>query len=288
MKKLFILYLSLILAIMLTLTGCGGNPPDTADGGSVISAITDNTQSADTENPAQSHDENVSSTSESTAESQNTTGGRKTEASKSTGTTSKPSTSNNSSQPPTTTESTSSPPTPESSTDNTVRPVNAKATDAKDIAEKILKYINQYRVAQGAGEANNLSGLTQVAQYRSNQLITNYNHDTADERAAATALKYGKHVVIEETRWDPVTATEIKTGNILDYYDACCGEAIGRSGGNASVDEIAQRMAKGFKDSAKHWDYVGAARNKYLSIGASYGNGQWYICILTSETDTYG
>ena len=275
MKKLFILYLSLILAIMLTLTGCGGNPPDTADGGSLISAITDNTQSADTENPTQSQNEDVSSTSESTAESQNTTGGKKTETSNPTGNSSKPSNSDNSSsQPPANTESVSPPPTPESSNDNTVKPVNAKAADAKDIAEKILKYINQYRVAQGAGEANNLPGLTQVAQYRSNQLITNYAHDTNDEREATRAFKYGEHVVYDDG-----------AGFKLDYYNSHAGEAIGRSGGNAPVDEIAQRMADGFKNSAAHWSYVGAARNIYLSIGASYGNGQWYICILTSEVD---
>lgn len=157
---------------------------------------------------------------------------------------------------------------------STVIEKDALPADNTAIANKMIDIINEYRVAQGVGKVSKLPGLTQVAQYRSNQLVTNYRHNLDDMREATRAFHYGEHIVYEEYG--------------LDYYESHAGEAIGRSGGNAPIDEIAARMAKGFKDSASHWAYVGAARTKYIAIGLTYGNGQWYVCVLTSETNIYG
>jgi len=156
--------------------------------------------------------------------------------------------------------------TPTKSSKPTDPPViisDAKSTDGAAIANKIIEYINQYRVAQGAGAATKLPGLTQVAEYRSRQLVTNYKHDLTATREATRYYKYGEHIVYEEYG--------------LDYYDAHSAEAIGRSGSNYTIDEVANIMATGFKNSSGHWDYVGSASYKYIAVGATYGNGQWYV-----------
>lgn len=121
---------------------------------------------------------------------------------------------------------------------------------------------------QGSAKATSLPNLKAYAKYRSKQLVTNFSHDAADESAAANALKYGKHIQEEETRWDPVTQTVIKTGNMIDSYVAGCGEAIGYTNyyfQSDTIDDVAKRLADGVRDSAGHWRYVGHSSNIYIS-----------------------
>ena len=66
----------------------------------------------------------------------------------------------------------------------------AGAEDARAVADKVLEYINSFRTSP----AVKLPGLTSYTEYRSRQLISNFAHDTNDERAAATALQYGEYV----------------------------------------------------------------------------------------------
>ena len=66
------------------------------------------------------------------------------------------------------------------------------------------RHTNGYRNNDGVQSANILSGLTEYAEYRSKQLVTNFAHDTFYERAAATALQYSKYI-------EPL---KIKTKNI--------------------------------------------------------------------------
>ena len=259
-----------ILCILLTLSACGDKvptSPDTSGGTSeelTSNAMSETTSAEESEEPTESSaQEETSSTTGAAASSQAAS------STKAAGTTSK-----TNSTAPTSSASSSKPADPPPVIPDPPVISNAKSTDGAVIANKIVEYINQYRIAQGTGAAAKLPGLTQVAEYRSRQLVADYKHDTFALREATKFYKYGEHKVYEEYG--------------LDFYECHAGEAIGRSGGNASVDEIAQRMATGFKDSAAHWSYVGAARNKYIAIGATYGNGQWYICILTSEVNTYG
>ena len=83
-------------------------------------------------------------------------------------------------------------------TENISSPVpqiqNATAADSKEIAILIVKYINEYRNKCDVEDAIILPGLTEYAEYRSCQLVSNFGHDTNDERAAATALKYGRYI----------------------------------------------------------------------------------------------
>ena len=60
--------------------------------------------------------------------------------------------------------------------------------DEKAVADKVLAYINQFRQEGGVPAATKLPGLTEYAEYRSRQLVTNFAHDTRAEREAATAL----------------------------------------------------------------------------------------------------
>ena len=98
---------------------------------------------------------------------------------------------------PTETTTTQAEPT-ESKTETTQPPAEetvpteprAGAADTAAVAQRVLEYINQYR----SSPATRLSGLTEYAQYRSRQLVSNFAHNTADQRAAATALQYGEYV----------------------------------------------------------------------------------------------
>lgn len=70
----------------------------------------------------------------------------------------------------------------------------AAAGDAAVIADRVIYYLNIYRNEQGVTSAQKLTGLAKYAEYRGRQLISNFAHDTADERAAATVLQYGMYV----------------------------------------------------------------------------------------------
>ena len=89
----------------------------------------------------------------------------------------------------------------------------------EDVQKAIIKYINQYRAAQGSTQLTYLPGMTQVAKYRSKQLVTNFAHDTADMREATTYYKYGRYI-----DWAEYGCPELVNEN---YYDADSNEAIG-------------------------------------------------------------
>ena len=149
--------------------------------------------------------------------------------------------------------------------------VNASAQDSKEIAEKILEYINSYRTIK----AIKLEGLTEYAEYRSRQLIKRFAHNTEDERAAATALQYGEYV-------DP----SLYGMNGEPYYTSCSREAIAKAGYAGTVDEIAKRFADLIKNSAKHWAYVGADEYSYIAVGVTYESGMWYCDVAVTSENT--
>lgn len=149
--------------------------------------------------------------------------------------------------------------------------VNASAKDSKEIAEKILEYINSYR----AIKAIKLEGLTEYAEYRSRQLIKRFAHNTEDERAAATALEYGEYV-------DP----SLYGMNGEPYYTSCSREAIAKAGYAGTADEIAKRFADLIKNSAKHWCYVGADEYSYIAVGVTYESGMWYCDVAVAKENT--
>ena len=161
---------------------------------------------------------------------------------------------------------------PQETETGTTSPVQyATKADEKAIAERLVYYINEYRKEQGTVIATKLPGLTKYAEYRSRQLISNFAHDTEDERTAATALKYGEYV-------DP----SLYGMSGEPYYTANAGEAIAKAGYVGTVDEIAKKFATLTRNSSGHWAYVGDSRYKYIGIGITYESGMWYCDIAVA------
>lgn len=157
----------------------------------------------------------------------------------------------------------------------TVPPVAyAGKNDTDAVAQKVLEYINGYR----SSPATMLSGLTEYAKYRSRQIVSNFAHDTADQRAAATALRYGEYV-------DPA----VFGGSGQPYYRANAREAIAKAGYVGTVDEVALKLANLVKDSTNHWKYIGDSSYCYIAVGVTYKSDIWY-CVVTvaaENTDEY-
>ncbi len=150
--------------------------------------------------------------------------------------------------------------------------IKASASDCSLIANKVIEYINTFRMEEGTVSATKLSGLTEYAEYRSRQLVTNFAHDTVDERAAATALKYGEY--IEPSLYG-------MTGE--PYYTANAREAIAKTSFGGTVDDVAKRLARMAKNSSDHWNYVGGEKYQYIAVGITYESGNWYCCIAMSR-----
>lgn len=151
--------------------------------------------------------------------------------------------------------------------------------DPYEVGAAVAKYINQFRSQQGAGQLIWLPGLSQVAQYRSSQLVTNYAHDTADIREAYAYYRYGEYI--------DMTVHGLPESE--NYYTAYAGEAIGYNYGSCfqSADTAGETLARGFLDSAAHWEYVGSQENIYIGIGCTKSGSTWYVCVLVSQKN-YG
>lgn len=170
----------------------------------------------------------------------------------------------------------------ESSTETTQPPAEetvpeeprAGRNDTAAVAQRVLEYINQYR----SSPATKLSGLTEYAKYRSRQLVSNFAHDTADQRAAATALQYGEYV-------DP----SVFGGSGQPYYRANAREAIAKAGYVGTVDEVAMKLATLVKNSPNHWNYIGDSQYCYIAVGVTYESDMWYCAITVAliNTDEY-
>lgn len=166
-------------------------------------------------------------------------------------------------------------PEPPSSEPAPPREPNAGKEDARAVAELVVKYINRLREEQGSAAATRLPGLTAYAEYRSRQIVTNFAHDTLDERAAATALKYGEYV-------DP--SLYGMTGE--PYYTANARDALAMAGYAGTVDTVARQLAMQFKNSAGHWAYVGSDEYTYIAAGVTYDRGRWYCAVTVTSVNT--
>ena len=303
MKKYILL--SLILAICLTLCACSDNSPfeenSTAPSTSVTTALngeeaTNETVSdVDGKEPAQTEKDGSKATESVTDKTETETIPKetetekkavetevetvnKTEATKPPVTTTTPS---ETKTPPTTEKAETTTPTetkkPEETTD-TEEIVIVRPT-AAEVSEKVVQYLNQFRSEQGTAHAAVLPGLTQIAEYRSKQLVTNFAHDTLDEREALAYYQYGKYVDMTKHGFD----------ESYNYYTYGGGEAIAKGNWGGTADEIALKIATGFRNSSGHWSYVGGAEYNYIAVGCTYdpSSCSWYCCVLVS-IENYG
>lgn len=165
---------------------------------------------------------------------------------------------------------------PETPTPTEPPVINAAASDTDEIAEAVVTYINAYRTEQGISAATRLSGLTGYAKYRSRQIISDFSHNTLDEREAATALSYGMYV-------DP----SLYGMDGEPYYTACSGEAIAKAGYVGTVDYVAKSLAALIRNSSEHWSYVGSGDYRYIGVGITYESGMWY-CDVALTRENYG
>ena len=177
-----------------------------------------------------------------------------------------------------TTEETTSKETVTTTPEETTVPEIVRPTGI-EVAQRVIYYINQHRETQGSAKLTALSGMTMVAEYRSNQLITNFSHSAEDQRKAYANYKYGEYVDM----------TEFGLPESSNYYTAYCGEAIAKGRWSGSADDIAKKIADGFRNSSGHWNYVGSANNSYIAVGCVYNvsSGYWYCCVLVNNVN-YG
>ena len=158
---------------------------------------------------------------------------------------------------------------------------DARQAFVEDVRLATAKYLNQYRNDQGSPSAPILPGLSKVANYRAKQIRSNFAHSTADLREATAYYQYGKYVTPEG--WDP-----------SEYYYSFPGrEALGRGNWVGDADEIGKEIAKGFRNSSKHWAYVGSADYSYMAVGVRYsasatGGYHWTVCVFVTDTNEYG
>ena len=146
-----------------------------------------------------------------------------------------------------------------------------------EIERLVAQYINQYRAAQGDTTATVLTGLTEVARYRARQLVSDFSHNSNPN--PCTVLQYGEYIDMTLFGGD---ASE-------SYYRGYNREAIGKGDWFGTADQMAQRIANGFKKSSKHWAYVGDSEYSYMAVGVHYNesDGKWYCCICMSSKN-YG
>lgn len=267
------LSLTIALCLILSFAGCRKTDDISSDLPSVQSA-TEATSKSDvaSENKESNTETSVEETTSETAVSSETKKDVVAEISSTTQ-------SNESASKPTDTQTSSvvsdnSSQKTESITSSVPQIQNATAADSKEIAVLIAKYINEYRNKCDVEDAIILPGLTEYAEYRSRQLVSNFSHDTNDERAAATALKYGRY--IEPSLYG-------MTGE--PYYTACSGEAIVKAGYAGTKEYVAESIATLVANSIAHWTYVGNPTNKYIAVGVTYESGLWYCDIAVSDVN---
>ena len=153
---------------------------------------------------------------------------------------------------------------------------NATAADTKEVADKVIFYLNKARARIGGGELSKLLGLTRYAEYRSGQLISNFAYDPGDWNKAAEATGYGKYIDLSESGGTP-----------QGYYDIGAREALAMAGIVGSTDRIAETLAQIIIDSPRHWSYFGSNEMKYIGVGVSCNSDMWYAAIMVTNTTDY-
>lgn len=275
MRKTKMLAALLAGLITLSLAGCGadktentGSDPASTESG-ITATVTDNASepTAESNLPADSE----SKSDESTAEKEQAEGNAPADSG-SKADTKKPAESNQQAKTP---SKQTEAPKPAEEKPQTPAPTEKPETPAaNEVARKTAEKINALRQSQGSPAATILPGLGNVATYRSEQLITNFSHESSPD--ACTVLKYGEYVDMSDCGMPEAS-----------YYRGYNAEAAAKGNWTGTADEIADKIANGFKNSAGHWRYVGSAEYTYMAVGITYKGGTWYCCVCVSSQN-YG
>jgi len=155
---------------------------------------------------------------------------------------------------------------------------NTGMPSEEEIANAVIKYVNQLRAEQGSATATAIPGLTQIAKDRANQIVYDFRHDNIALKALCAKYQYGEYVDMTVHGLD---ASE-------NYYTFGGAEAIGKGTSSKDADYLGRKIAEGFKNSAGHWRYVGDGANAYIGVGIAYNEYyEWYCCINLSKVN-YG
>ena len=142
----------------------------------------------------------------------------------------------------------------------------------REAASYAAMYLNKYR----GTPCTVLPGMSEVAQYRANQLTWNFAHSTADKRSALAYYGYG--------RWIDATLAGLEESD--SYYESDTAEAICRYFHGDTAEELGKTIADMIRNSNAHWCYVGDVQYSYMGIGVEYRDG-WYACVMVG-TVNYG
>ena len=279
MRKKKMLAALLAGLITLSLAGCGANKTESTSSesanaeSSITATVTDNASepTAESRLPAESEIK----THESTAEKEKAESTAPADSG-SKANTKKPAESNQQTKTPSkqTEAQTPAEEKPQTPAPTEKPEAPAETPTANEVAKKTAEKINALRQAQGSPAATILPGLGKVATYRSEQLITNFSHESSPD--ACTVLKYGEYVDMSDCGMPEVS-----------YYRGYNAEAAAKGNWTGTADEIADKIANGFKNSAGHWRYVGSAEYTYMAVGITYKGGTWYCCVCVSSQN-YG
>jgi len=163
-------------------------------------------------------------------------------------------------------------------------------------ANSIADLLNAERSKLGVNNRTLLTGLNKIAVFRSKQIIEQFSHNWVDANGkswqaadyAAAQFKYGKHTVINETRFDVTTGTVVETGNIIETYSYGGTENIAKGGiYSNNAEELADYIVSVFKSSSNHWNSLMRKNTLYDGIGVTISGNYWYCSINSSETN-YG
>lgn len=271
-KNLFVL----IIALLLVLAGCQQTDSTVSDTDTTAppiviatetqEVVTGTEQTSSTEEPKKTESNTIYEETDIASESAESKPVI-TETKPPSTTKPKPETTTETTNPPIT-ESTESTPEPTETV-----PLPVARPSGSEVAAKVAVYINQYR----GSSATVLPGLGSVALYRANELVSNFAH--TDGIDACNALQYGEFVDM----------TLYGMSESDSYYQGYNREAIAKGNWGGNADEIAQRIATGFKNSANHWKYLGSSEYSYMAVGCVYDEAtcMWYCCICVS-TKNYG
>lgn len=167
------------------------------------------------------------------------------------------------------------PPQTEEPQEETYVGIQWPEVDPADIEKLVIEKINAYRIAQGDTATTMLPGLTEVARYRANELITNFSH--SGHQNACNALQYGEFIDMT-----------LYGGTVNDnYYRGYSREAIGMGDWFGTAESMSDRIADGFHHSKGHWAYVGSSEYPCIAVGVTKANGKWYVCVCMSA-ENYG
>ena len=165
--------------------------------------------------------------------------------------------------------------------------------DERAVAQAVIKWINYYRVQEGKKAAIEMPGkATQYAKGRSKQLVTNFAHDSDDEKAVATPMKYGQCLT---TRLDDnYNVVQLDPSEYVYRPQLSSAIAEVRYSHNFdTADEIGKSTARLAKGSKGHWSYVGDADGdgyNYIAVGVTLDGGFAYVDIemATENIDNTG